>query len=113
MSIEALADTMLEQLKTISQAETVIGKPIQAGNTTIVPVSKVSLGFGLAGNKGKLEIAGSGGGIQVEPIAFLVVSEDGVSMLPVDKSNNSALSKLVDLVPDVLNTFKKEESKKD
>ena len=113
MSVEDLANSMLEKLKGISQAETVIGKPIQAGEATIVPVSRVSLAFGLGGNKGKIEMTGSGGGISVEPIAFLVVNAGEVKLLPVNGKEASAVSKLVDLVPDVVEAFKKDEKKAD
>jgi len=41
MAIEKLAETLLEKLRFITQAETVIGKPIQAGDSTVVPVSRV------------------------------------------------------------------------
>ena len=55
MAIEQFADILLEKLRFISQAETVVGKPIQAGeHTTIIPVSRVSLGFGLGGHSGKV-----------------------------------------------------------
>ena len=49
MAIEKLAETLLEKLRFITQAETVIGKPIQAGESTVVPVSRVSVGFGFGG----------------------------------------------------------------
>ncbi len=107
MSVEALAAAVLENLKSISQAETVIGKPIQTGSKTIVPVSKVSMGFGLAGNKSKLELSASGGGIQVEPIAFLVVSDDEVKLLPVNKEGG-VLGKVVDMIPDIVDKFTKD-----
>jgi len=107
MAIEQFADILLEKLRFISQAETVIGKPIQAGeHTTIIPVSRVSLGFGLGGHSGKGEITGSGGGASVEPVAFLVLSGDDVRIVPVTR-DNSMLSKIVDLVPDVMSSFKK------
>jgi uncharacterized spore protein YtfJ len=109
MSVEALADSILEKLKSISQAETVIGKPIQAGNATIVPVSKVSMGFGLAGNKGKLEISGSGGGIHVEPIAFLVVNEKEVRLLPLGQEQ-TGLGRIIELVPELIESFRKDKS---
>ncbi len=108
MAIEQFADILLEKLRFISQAETVIGKPIQAGeHTTIIPVSRVSLGFGLGGHSGKGEITGSGGGASVEPVAFLVLSGDDVRIVPVTR-DNSMLSKIVDLVPDVMSSFKKD-----
>jgi len=108
MAIEQFADILLEKLRFISQAETVIGKPIQAGeHTTIIPVSRVSLGFGLGGHSGKGEVTGSGGGASVEPVAFLVLSGDDVRIVPVTR-DNSMLSKIVDLVPDVMSSFKKD-----
>ena len=108
MAIEQFADILLEKLRFISQAETVIGKPIQAGeHTTIIPVSRVSLGFGLGGHSGKGEITGSGGGASVEPVAFLVLSGDDVRIVPVTR-DNSMLSKIVGLVPDVMSSFKKD-----
>jgi len=106
MSIEALADTLLEKLRHISQAETVIGKPIQAGQTTIIPVSRVSLGFGIGGHVGKGDLKGSGGGAQVDPVAFLVIQGDDVRVLPVSK-DSSLLSKVTEIIPDVLAKFSK------
>lgn len=107
MAIEQFADVLLEKLRLITQAETVIGKPIQAGeHTTIIPVSRVSLGFGIGGHSGKGDITGSGGGASVEPVAFLIISGDDVRVVPVTR-DNSVLSKVVDLVPDLISGFKK------
>ena len=104
MSIENLAETLLEKLRWISQAETVVGKPIQSGDTTIVPVSRVSVGFGVTGNS-DTERRGSGGGARVDPIAFLVIRGDDVKVMPVNKET-SILSKVSDLIPEVLATIK-------
>lgn len=112
MSIEALATSILENLKSISQAETVIGKPIESGGKVIVPVSKVSMGFGLSGNEGKSSMSASGGGLKVEPIAFLVVTDDEVKLLPVGKES-SALTKALELIPEVVEKFSGSKSKKE
>lgn len=106
MSLEDLTNVLLDKLKLISQAETVIGDPIETGKFTIIPVSKVSVGFGVGGNTGKVELNGTGGGLQVEPVAFLVVSESDVRVLPVQKDSNT-LQKVADLVPEVLTVFNK------
>lgn len=103
MSVENLAETLLEKLRQISQAETVVGKPIQSGENTIVPVSRVSLGFGVAGNGGS-ERRGSGGGARIDPVAFLVIRGDDVKVMPVSKET-SVLSKVYDLIPDILAKF--------
>lgn len=104
MSIENLADTLLEKLRLISQAETVVGKPIQTGTSTIIPVSRVSLGFALGGHVGKGDLKGSGGGAQVDPVAFLVIQGDDVRVLPVNK-DTSLMQKVYEIVPDVIAKF--------
>lgn len=101
--IDILAETILEKLRTVSQAETVIGKPIQAGVTTVIPVSRVSMGFGLGGKKD--DATASGGGVSINPVAFVVISGDDVRVMPIAK-DNSIVSKVADLVPDVLSAFK-------
>src|SRR5690554_7083123 len=104
MSIEKFADVLLEKLRFISQAETVIGKPIQSGDTTIIPVRRVSLGFGLGGKEDdskKAVLTGSGGGASVESVAFVILSGEHVRVVAVTR-DNSMLSELVGLVPDVI-----------
>ena len=108
MAIETLADTLLEKIKLITQAETVIGKPIQAGDTTIVPVNRISVGFGVGGHSGKGDLAASGGGASVEPVAFLAIQNNDVRVLPVSK-DTSVMAKVMDLVPDVISKFQKKD----
>ena len=104
---DTLAETILEKLRMVSQAETVIGKPIQAGAVTVIPVSRVSMGFGLGGKKEA--VAASGGGLSVNPVAFVVISGEDVRIMPIAKEND-IVSKVADLVPDVLSAFKKKEA---
>ena len=61
MAIEKLAETLLEKLRYITKAETVIGEPIQAGESTVIPVSRVSVGFGFGGHQNKGDTSASGG----------------------------------------------------
>ncbi len=109
MAIETLAETLLEKLRWIAQAETVVGKPIQAGSATIIPVSRVSLGFALGGHASKGDSSASGGGATVDPVAFLVINGEDVRILPIQK-DNSLVSKVADLVPDIVSAFKARES---
>ena len=109
MSIENIASTILEKLRDIAQTDTVIGKPIQVDATTLIPISKVSMGFGLGSNSGKSEQTGSGGGVSVEPIAFIVVSEGAVKVLSLTREKD-IFGKAIDLVPDVLALLKKDKA---
>jgi len=112
MAIETLAETLLEKLRWISQAETVVGKPIQSEGATIIPVSRVSVGFGIGGHNGRGELTGSGGGAQVDPVAFLVIKGDDVRVLPVNKEN-TLMGKVYELVPDIVAQIAAYATKKD
>ncbi len=117
--------TSLEKIKALADGETVIGNPISTpGGTTVIPVSKVSVGFASGGvdyngKKSKDATAtaqnfggGGGTGLTVSPVAFLIISPDGnVSMLPI---NAAAKDDTVDKVtafiersPALLEKFKK------
>lgn len=90
--IGQLMQNTLENIKDMVDVNTVIGEPIEAGNgSTIIPISKVSFGFVAGGGDYHLSTAaadhtpfagGSGAGVSVQPVGFLVVGEDGVKMLP-------------------------------
>ena len=87
--IEQLLKTTLSELKSIAQADTVVGEPITVGDTKIIPVVKVGFGFGAGGGGGKDaskdgQRGGSGGGAGMEPVAFLIVDESGARLESVD-----------------------------
>jgi len=111
MSVESIAETLLEKLRSVAKTETVIGEPIHSGESTVVPVSRISVGMGMAGHTGKGDIASSGGGLRIDPVAFLVLKGDDIKILPVEKAQ-SALSKIADITPDVVAFVLKNISKK-
>ena len=108
MVIEALVKTVLSELKQITQTETVVGEPIKAGGVTVIPVSKVSIGFGIGGGKvGEKsgEGEGTGGGVMIEPIAFIVIHENKAELLYIRKEN-AGLGQVIDLIPEVIQKIK-------
>lgn len=107
MDFEAMANALLEKMKAIAQTETVIGKPIQIDTTTLIPVSRVSVGFGLGGITGKTQSGGSGGGLSVEPIAFIVIQGEHARILSLTRDKD-LIVKAMELVPEVVSLFKKE-----
>lgn len=117
----ALADvikTALDQIKFIANTETVIGKPISAGDVTLIPVSKVSVGFAAGGIDSEKNSGGSGtgGGINVTPIAFISVIGDKIHvhpLIPSDPLLDKILSSAPDLVSKVSKFLKKGKSEKD
>jgi sporulation protein YtfJ len=103
-----LQDT-ISKIREMVDVNNVIGEPIVVGDITIIPVSKVSVGFGGGGsdyvkNVGNNEPFGGGvgGGVKVTPIAFLIVKEGSVRMLPVAAPANTTADRLVEMVPDTL-----------
>jgi len=97
---------LLDRLRDLAQTDTVVGKPIIAGGVTLIPVSRVSIGFGAGGSaKGGADSQGGAGGIRVEPVGFVVISRGKAQILPV-KAGEPALYRLVDLLPDVWETVR-------
>lgn len=123
--IEGLMNTAMNSIKEMVDVNTIIGEPIETSNNVVViPVSKVNFGFAAGGSefKGKVEKnniiiksekddkneknnvrmpfgGGSGAGVSISPIAFIIIQETGVKLLPVE--HNSSLDKLLDLIPDL------------
>lgn len=127
--IENVMKTTMENLKEMIDVNTIVGDAVEtAEGTVIVPISKVSFGFVAGGGEYKEDgtakkangnligngsngsadgaekdmpfAGGSGAGVSVNPIAFLVVGEDKIKLLPVQY--NSTVDRIVELVPTVV-----------
>ncbi len=104
--------TTLQKIKELIDGDTVVGQPIVTPDgLTLIPVSKVSLGFASGGSEfgktpkpeGKNNFGGgSGAGVKVEPVAFLMVRGDTVRLLPVDAAPMNTMDRVVDMVPQVM-----------
>ena len=104
-SLESLVQRVLGELHHIVQTQTVVGEPVSAGPVTLIPVSKISMGFGAGGGEGK-QHAGTGGGASVEPIGFIVVHEDGKVEMMTLKEKEVSWGQLVEMVPDAVSKIK-------
>ena len=107
---------MLEQtiakIREMVDVNSVVGTPITTPDgVTIIPVSRVSIGFGGGGsdfvskNLNKQENpfgGGAGGGVKINPVAFLIIKDGSVRMLPVAAPANTTADRIVEMVPDVL-----------
>jgi len=105
--INNLMGTVMENIKGMIDVNTIIGDPVETSNgTMIIPISKVGFGFAAGGsdiptsssNDAKPFGGGSGAGVSISPIGFLVVTSDQIKLIPVS-SNNTPLDKLVDYIP--------------
>lgn len=119
--IEILMETAMNSIKDMVDVNTIIGDPIETSNgMVIIPISKVSFGFAAGGSEFKGETideykkkdkeeevqyrlpfgGGSGAGISINPVAFVIVLKDTIKVLPIEHS--SAIDKLMDYVPDLM-----------
>ncbi len=110
--IGSLMETTMQKIRDMVDVNTIVGAPIDAGEVTIIPISKVSFGFASGGSdfatKSQKPDAdnsfggGSGAGVNIMPIAFLVVKGDTVRMLPVAPPPGTTVERVVEMVPEVI-----------
>lgn len=109
-NLEGLLNVSLENIKGLVDSNSIIGTPITTPDgTTIIPVSKVSFGFASGGSDfpsaspKEMFGGGSGGGVTIQPMAFLVIKGDSVRMIQVADKNNIS-ERLANMVPDAIDT---------
>ena len=111
-TLPSMMEQTIAKIREMVDVNSVIGNPITTPDgVTIIPISKVSIGFGGGGsdfvskNANKQENpfgGGCGGGVKINPIAFIVVKDGNVRMLPVAAAANTTADRVVEMVPDVL-----------
>ncbi len=110
---EILKD-IVGELKDIASSQTVIGEPITVGDKTVVPVVKISVGFGAGGGQGEYPEkgggfgGGGGGAAKIEPSAFIIMDKDKISLL---SAKPGKLDALVEAVPGLIGKIKDIKSK--
>lgn len=122
--IQALFTTTLESISNMIDVNTVIGDPLETPDgMLIIPISRVTFGFAVAGanmdisaggqnqqnqqkdKQGEADFGGgSGAAVSVQPVAFLIVDDESVHLLPVDEDN--PYLKLLQIVPEVVEEIK-------
>ena len=114
--IENLMRSTMESIKDMIDVNTIVGDPVESlDGTTIIPISRVCVGFASGGSEfnnvkhsdsnNKYPFGGgSGAGVTVKPVAFLVVKNDSIRLLSVDQQNT--YDKIVDTVPQIIDIIK-------
>jgi sporulation protein YtfJ len=110
--IQGLMTTAMENIKDMVEVNTIIGDPVKSPDgSVIIPVSKVGFGFAAGGSEFNPKESqpedseavlpfggGSGGGVSITPVAFLIVSEQGIKMVHLD-SNTHIYEKVIEHAP--------------
>ena len=122
-----LMGSTMEKVKAMADVNAIVGDPIQAGEVTIIPISRVSYGFASGGSdfasknqkpdSNNAFGGGSGAGVNIIPSAFLVVRGENVRLLPVMPPPGGAVDRVVDMVPELVDKItdfvEKQKEKKD
>ena len=105
--INNLMVNVMENIKGMVDVNTIIGDPVETSSgTIIIPVSKVGFGFAAGGSDFSPRPdqtafgGGSGAGVSISPIGFLVVTADQIKLIPIS-STNTPIDKLIDYIPEV------------
>ncbi len=119
--IEGLMITAMNSIQDMIDVNTIIGEPIETSNNiVIIPISKVCFGFAAGGSEFRGETideytkkekeeaiqyrlpfgGGAGAGVNINPVAFLIIQANNVKLLPVD--HTSCVDKLLDYMPDLV-----------
>lgn len=106
-SISAMMEASMDKIRQMVDSNTVVGEPINtADGVTLIPVSRLSFGFGCGGGDyGKQPDkvgAAAAAGVRVEPMAFLVVKDGVTRMLPVGTPAITTFDRIVEMVPQVM-----------
>ena len=111
-SLETLIERVMGELHRIVRTETVVGNPVEVGGVTLIPVSKISFGFGAGGGQEGKGQSGTGGGALVEPIAFVVIDAEGKVQILTLHDKEMGLGQLVNLMPEAIEKVKQFVGKK-
>lgn len=109
----------MEKIHEMVDTNTIVGEPITTPDgVTLIPISKVTFGFGTGGGDyGKTQPkenfgGGSGAGVRIDPVAFLVIKDGTTRVLPVAVPPVSTVDRVVEMVPDLLDKVEKYFDKK-
>lgn len=103
----------MQKIREMVDVNTIVGQPIAtADGITVIPVSKVSFGFASGGsdfqtkhqqaNQNNSFGGGSGAGVNISPVAFLIVKDGNIKLLNVSPPASTTVDRLVEMVPDVI-----------
>jgi sporulation protein YtfJ len=119
--IESLIKTAMESIKEMVDVNTIVGDAVETPDgSVVIPVSRVTFGFAAGGSefdakesqkdnqkddKQKIPFGGgSGAGVSIQPVAFMVVGQEQIRLLPV--SQNAMVERVIDVAPQIINQIR-------
>lgn len=113
--IDNLMTETMDKIRSMVDVNTIVGDPIHTPDgTTLIPVSKVTFGFGAGGSDFQSRNAkdtaplcfggGGGAGVSITPVGFLIVHEGNAHMIPVNMPAETSTDRLIEMIPGAVNT---------
>lgn len=126
MIVQDVLKQLAEDLKSFGSTETIFGEPIDVQGSLVIPVCKLTVGYGAGGGEGEGEGgdkkggqgtgkgsgAGGGGGVKIEPAALVIAKDGEISVVGI-QAKESRLGKLLEMIPDAIEKFQAQASKGD
>ena len=111
-ALSELMDETMSKIHDMVDSNSIVGEPITTPDgVTVIPVSRVSFGFGSGGTdygKATQKFGGGGGaGVKVDPVAFLIVKDGVTRMMPVGMPAHTTVDRVLELVPEVMDRVEK------
>ncbi|MBI3661287.1 sporulation protein [Candidatus Acetothermia bacterium] len=117
---QELLKTLVDELRDLAQVKTIIGEPMALAGKTIIPVTRIMVGFGGGSGEGKASASngdapsggggGGGGGVKIEPADFTVLADDKISIMAVP-GKKGVLDTLIEAAPELLGKISEMRSK--
>ncbi|NLO46823.1 MAG: sporulation protein YtfJ [Clostridiales bacterium] len=112
-----LMETTMKKIREMVDVNTIVGAPITTPDgITLIPISKVSFGFAAGGSDFQTKNhqpgqnnafgGGSGAGVTIAPVAFITVKDGVIKLMSVNPPAGTAIDRIVELVPEVLDKVK-------
>jgi sporulation protein YtfJ len=109
--LKGILDTSMDKLRTMVDADIVVGTPINIGEMTLIPVSKVAFGLATGGSdfptKNQEAVFGgaSGAGVTISPVGFLSVIGDSIRMIPIS-GESTTVDRVIAAAPEIIDKVK-------
>lgn len=117
-NIKGIMDTTMDKLRTMVEADTIIGTPLTVDGITLIPVSRVSFGMATGGSdfpsktQSSLFGGGGGAGVSINPVAFIAIKNGNVHMMPI-YNELTAAEKAINMAPELIDKVRELFPKKD
>ena len=120
MIVQDVLRQLAEDMKQFAKTETIFGEPIEIQGSTVIPVCKMSIGYGGGGGEGegtdekkrggKGTGAGAGAGVKIEPAALIIAKEGEISVVGI-RAKGSKLETLLEMIPETIEKLKAKKTK--